>query len=76
MAPSEPSSSTIPKLKHPYTEEAEENQFKNNFMKLIEDFKEEVKNSFKEIEKKQKVLEEINKSLNEIKKTKIKNSNR
>lgn len=43
MASSEPSGSTIPRPKRPNADEAEENQLKNNFMKLIEDFKEEVK---------------------------------
>ena len=50
------------RLDYPNSEEAEENNFKHNFMKMMETFKEEMKNSLKEMEEKtNKKLEEINK---------------
>ena len=66
MVTPELSGHTTGKLDHPNPEEAEENDFKCNFMKMMETFKEEVKNSLKEMEEKtNKKLEEINKSLKE-----------
>ena len=38
---------TSERLDHPNTEKAEENNFKCNFMKMMETFKEEMKNSLK-----------------------------
>ena len=58
------------RLDHPNPEKAEENDIKCNFMKMMEAFKEEMKNSLKEIEEKtNKKLEEINKSLKQVKQT-------
>ena len=72
--PSETSVSTIVRPEHLHTDEADGNDLKNNFMKMIEALKEEIKNSLEELEEKtNKKLEEINKSL---KKTKKKRSNR
>ncbi|KAL6088399.1 hypothetical protein STEG23_019142 [Scotinomys teguina] len=52
--------------------EAQENDLRTNFMKMIEELKEKVDKTVKEIEEKViKNLEEINKSLKEIKKTTI-----
>ena len=51
MTPLETSGSTIARFGHPHTDEAEEHDLKNNFMKMIEALKEEMKNSLKEIEK-------------------------
>ena len=51
MVTPEPSSHTTGRLDHPNTE-VEENNFKCNFMKMMETFKQEVKNSFKEMEEK------------------------
>ena len=63
-APPETSDSTVARPKHPNTDEAEENDIKNNFMKMIETLKEEMKNSLKEMEEKtNKKLEDISKSL-------------
>lgn len=50
MAPTESSSSTTERPEHPNSDEAEENNLKNNFMKMIEALKEEMKISLKEIE--------------------------
>ena len=48
----EPSGHSIGRFEHPNPEEAEENNFKCNFMRMMETFKEEMKNSLKEIEEK------------------------
>ena len=45
---------------HPNTDKAEENNHKNNFIKIIEAFIKEMRNSLKEVEEKtNKKLEEI-----------------
>ena len=64
MAPPEPSGPTIARHEHANTDEAEENDLKNNFMKMIEALKEEMKISLKEMEEKtkRKFLEEIKKT--------------
>ena len=60
----EPSWHTTRWLDQPNPEEVEDNDTKINFMKMMETFKEEVKNSLKEMEEKtNKKLEEINKFL-------------
>ena len=51
-APPETSGSTTARPEHPNADEAEENNLKNNFMKMIEALKEEMKNFLKEKEKK------------------------
>ena len=64
MTPTKISGSTTARLEHPKADETEENDLKNNLMKMIEAIKEEMKNSLKEIEEKaNKILEESNKSL-------------
>ncbi|CAO2638382.1 LINE-1 retrotransposable element ORF1 protein [Lemmus lemmus] len=64
MATPESSGHTTRRLDHPNPEEVEGNNSKCNFMKIMETFKEEVRNSLKEMEDKtNKKLEEINKSL-------------
>ncbi|KAL6073605.1 hypothetical protein STEG23_027906 [Scotinomys teguina] len=61
---SEPSPSTTARPEYHNVEEPEENNLKNNFMRMLEAFIKERKNSLKEIENKtNKTLEEINKSL-------------
>ena len=50
MVPPEPSRHTTGRLDHPNPEGIEENDFKHNFMKMMETFKEEVKNSLNEME--------------------------
>ena len=67
MATPEPSGPTKQSPEHPNAEEAEENNLKYNFMKMIETFKEEIKNSLKEMEKKTKNWK---KSINLLKITK------
>ena len=52
MVTPEPSGHTTGRLDHPNPEEAEENDFKCNFMKMMETFEEEMKNSLKEMENK------------------------
>ena len=62
----EPSGHIAGRLHNPNPEEAEENDFKCNFMKMKEMFKEEIKSSLKEmVEKTNKNLEEMNKSRKE-----------
>ena len=62
----ESSGHTIGRLDHHNTEGAEENYFKCNIMKMMETFKEVMKNSSKEMdEKTNQKLEESNKSLKE-----------
>ena len=46
----EPSGHSIGRFEHPNPEEAEENNFKCNFMRMMETFKEEMKNSLKEMQ--------------------------
>ena len=66
MVAPEPSGHPTARPDHPNPDEAEENYLKYNFMKMIETFKEEKKNSLKEMEEKtNKKLEEINKPLKE-----------
>ena len=48
----EPSGHTTGWLCHANSEEAEENDFKHNLMKMMESIKKEIKNSHKEIEEK------------------------
>ncbi|KAL6033676.1 hypothetical protein STEG23_035096 [Scotinomys teguina] len=48
MAPSEPTGATSARTEHPKAEETEEIDFKNEFMKMIEVFKEEMKTTLKE----------------------------
>ena len=62
MVPPEPSGHKTGRFDHRNPEEAEENDFKHNFMRTMETFKEEMKHSLKVMEKKtNKKLEEINK---------------
>ena len=64
MVTPEPSRHTTGRLDHTNPQKVEENDFKCNSTKMMETFKEEVKNSLKEMEEKtNKKLEEINKSL-------------
>ena len=57
---------TTGRPEHPNTEEADKNDLKYNFMKMIETLKERMKSSLKEMEEKtNKKLEEITKSLKE-----------
>ena len=51
------------RIEHPIPEEIEEINFKRNFMKIIEELKQEVKNCRKEMEMTNKKVEEMNKSL-------------
>ena len=50
----ETSGSKSARPEHPNTNEAEENDLKNNFMKMIEALKEDMKNSLKEVEDRQR----------------------
>ena len=63
-APPETSGSATARPQQLNADEAE-NYLKNNFMKMTEALKEEIKNSLKVEEKTNKKLEEINKSLKE-----------
>ncbi|KAK7807988.1 hypothetical protein U0070_016378 [Myodes glareolus] len=73
MAPPETGDSTAARPEYHGTYETEENDLKNNFMKMIEALIKEKKTSLKEMEEKMnKTLEEINKSLKETKKVKKK----
>ena len=65
MVTPEPRDHTTGRLDHSNPEEVEESDFKHNFLKMMETFKEEMKNSLKEMEKTNKKLEEINKSFKE-----------
>ena len=65
MITPEPSGNTTGRLDHPNLEEAEENDFKYNFMRMMEIFKQGIKNSLKEMQEKTKKMEELNKSLKE-----------
>ena len=56
MAMPEPSGPTTGRPEHPNPEEAEENDLKYNFMKMIATLKGEMKNSLKEMEKKDKKI--------------------
>ena len=63
MPPPEPSYPTAANSECSSTVEAQENQLKTNFMKMIEVFKEDMNKSLKEIqENRNKQLEEMNKS--------------
>ena len=53
MVTPEPSGHTTGRLDHPNPEEAEENVFKHNFLRTIETFKQEMKNSLKKWRKRQ-----------------------
>ena len=54
------------RLEQPNIDEAEENYLKNNFRRMFETFKEEMRNFLKEMEEKtNKELEDISKSLKE-----------
>ncbi|KAL6040074.1 hypothetical protein STEG23_003010, partial [Scotinomys teguina] len=61
-APPETSASTTARTEHLNADEAEENDLKNNFMKMTQAFKEEMKNSLKERQVKD-LYEKIFKSL-------------
>ena len=50
--PTKSSDSTTSRLEHSNTDKAEENDIKNNFRRMIEAFKEVMKNSLKEMEEK------------------------
>ena len=52
MVTPEPSGHTTGRLDHPNPEEAEENNFKQNFMRMNETFKEEMKIFLKNMEEK------------------------
>ena len=52
MVTSEPSDHTTGRLDHLNPEEAEQNDFKCNFMRMMDSFKEEMTNSLKEMEEK------------------------
>ena len=54
MVTPESSGHTTGRLDHPNPEEAEENDFKCNFMRMMETFKEERKFFLKELEEKTK----------------------
>ena len=56
----EPRGNTIGRLDHPIPEEIEANDFKYNFMKMMETFKEEIKNSLKEMKEKTNKKKGIN----------------
>lgn len=51
-ASSEASGSATTRPEYPNTNEPEENNLKNNFLKMIETLKEDIKNSIKEVEEK------------------------
>ena len=53
MTPLESRDSTPVRPEHPNANEAEENDLKNNFMKMIEALKEDMRKSPKEMEEKQ-----------------------
>ncbi|CAH7300164.1 AC109844.1 [Phodopus roborovskii] len=77
MAPAESRDSIQARSEHPNTDEAEENDLKSNFMKIMEDFKEDVRKSLKEMEEKtNQEMQEIEKSLKEIQKKKKKSNRR
>ena len=59
MITPEPSGSTTGRLDQPNPKKAEVNDFTHNFMKLVDSFKEEIKNFLKEMEEKTKKLEEV-----------------
>ena len=48
----EPNGPTTGRHEHPNPQKAEENDFKYNFMKMIQSLREEMKNSLKEMEEK------------------------
>ena len=60
--PVKPKEATIARLEQPNIDEAEENDLKNNFRRMFEILKEEMRNSLKEMEEKtNKKLEDISK---------------
>ena len=65
MVAPEPNGHIKGRLDHPNPEEAEEINFKCKFMKMMETFKEEMKNSLKEMEEKTKIGKKKFKSLKE-----------
>ena len=73
MVTPELSGHTTGKLDHPNPEEAEENDFKCNFMKMMETFKEEMKTPLKKKGKEKKSLKKL---INPSKKTKRTQQNR
>ena len=73
MVTPEHSGHTKERLDHPIPEDIEENNFKCYLMKIMETFKEEVKNSLKEMKEKTNIkLKEINKSFTETQENKEK----
>ena len=50
MTPTKTKGSITARLEHLNTNEAEENDLKNHFRSMFEDFKKEMKNSLKEME--------------------------
>ena len=74
MAPLEMSVSTTSRSKYSNTDEVEENNLKNNFMKMSEALKEKMRKFLKEVE--EKTNKNWKKSTNPLKKTKKKQSNR
>ena len=69
--PTKTSGSTTVRLEHPTIDEVEENDLKNNFKRIFEAFKEEIKIFLKEMEK--KTNKNWKKSANPLKKTKKNN---
>ncbi|MGE9574270.1 hypothetical protein ACQP3C_24730, partial [Escherichia coli] len=66
MTPPETRNHTPARPEHPNSDEAEENDLKNIFMKMIEDLKEDMRKSLKEMEEKiNQKLQDIHKSLKE-----------
>ena len=70
MAQPEPSDPTTARPDHTNEAETQESKLKNNFMKMIESHKEEMKNSLKEIGERQ--AKNRKKSINPLKKAKKK----
>ncbi|ERE91574.1 Transposase, L1 containing protein [Cricetulus griseus] len=67
MIPLETRKHTPARPEHHNADEAEENDLKNNFMKMIKDLKEDMRKSLKEMEEKtNQKIQDINKSLKEI----------
>ncbi|ERE67993.1 Transposase, L1 containing protein [Cricetulus griseus] len=66
MTPPETKNHTSARPEHHNADEAEENDLKNIFMKMIEDLKEDMRKSLKEMEERtNKKIQDINKSLRE-----------
>lgn len=66
-APSESSASTTSRPEHPNANEEEINH-KNNFMKMIEALKQEMKNSLKEVEGRNQQIHFIKKAIKYVRK--------